>query len=333
MGMFLRAAFGALMFTATSAGAQQATVNGVQQNVKLSGGTGIMGQKVVGDFHVGHLDGFKEAQRVAISVFTVAFPNENIFSANMHAKGGGFRFDAKSTMHTTLTGVDRPTMQRIADAAYQSFVADLTAAGFEVVGADELATLTPEWTTWAKQPNFAAGRFGSYVAPTGRSVYFLQADADKRDTSGQMGQMAAMFRTAERPQAFARSPYLAYNGKLGIIAVRLVVDYGVYSSSGQSGKVRAGSTTGFLPGVTVQSGSLIDTGSILLYWRPASGGFPALAALAVPIRSEAPFGELVDGDGKVDYTVRADAAKFEAAALGVVKDADAKMVAVMAGAR
>ena len=323
----------ALLALTDSAGAQQATVNGVQQDVKLNGGSGVMGQKAVGDFHVGHLDGFKEAKRVGISVFTVAFPDENVFSANMHNKGGGFVFSAKSTMHTTLTGVDRATRQRITDAAYAAFVADLTAAGFDVVGPDELTALTPEWSTWTKQPNFAQGRFGSYVAPTGRAVYFLQADTDKRDTSGQMGQMSTIFRTAERPQAHSRSAYLAYNGKLGIIAARLVVDYGVYSSSGESRKVRAGSSTGFLAGATVQSGSLLDSGTILEYWRPQSGGFPAFAALAVPVYSAAPIGDVIDGAGAVDYTVRADPAKFESAALAVVKDADAKLVALMAGAR
>ena len=324
---------GAALCIASAATAQQATVNGVVQDVKLSGGTGVMGQKAVGDFHVSHLDGFKDSGRVAISVFNVAFPDDNVFSANMHNKGGGFRFDAKSTMHTTMSGVDRDTRQRIADAAYAAFVADLKAAGIDVIDAAGLAALTPEYATWTSQPNFATGRFGSYVAPTGRAVYFLQADADKRDVSGQLGQMGTIFRTAERPQAFARSAYLAYNGKIGIIAVRLVVDYGVYSSSGQSKKVRAGSTTGFLPGVTVQSGSLLDTGSIIEYWRPASGGFPALAALAVPVRSDAPFGEVVEGSGGIDYTVHADPAKFEAAALTVVRDADAKMVAVLVGAR
>lgn len=318
---------------AGAACAQQATVNGVQQKIRLSGGTGVMGQTAVGDFHVGHLDGFKGAHRVAISVFNVAFPDENRFSANMHNRGGGFSFSAKSTMHTTIDGVDRATRQRIADAAYADFVAELKTAGFDVVGPDELARLAPEYATWTAQPNFAQGRFGTYVAPTGRQVYFLTADTARRDTSGQLGQMATMFRAVDRPQAFTRSAYLAHDADIGIIAVTLVVDYGMYSSSGESRKVRAGSSTGFVPGATVQSGSLLDTGTIIDYWRPASGGFPAQAALVVPVYTPEPIGEIVDGNGDIDYAVHADPAKFEAAARSVANQAGGKMVALIAGAR
>ena len=121
----------ALAIGAASASAQQATDHGIASGVKLRGGTGVMGQIAVGDFQVGHQNGFKGAQRVAISVVNVAFPDENRFSANLHKKASGIRFSAGSTLRTTLTGVDQPTRQRIADAAYASFVAGLKAAGYD----------------------------------------------------------------------------------------------------------------------------------------------------------------------------------------------------------
>jgi hypothetical protein len=157
----------------------------------------------------------------------VAFPDSNSLTANMHAKNNIAVYHNSSTLHTALEGVDQATRQRIADAAYAGFVAELTQAGYEVVSPEELAHLAPEYTKWTSVPNFSAGRYGTYVAPTGRAVYLLQGDASKRDTSGKMGGFKSSFRVLDRPQAFTRSPYLAYDGKLGIIAVTLVVDYGV----------------------------------------------------------------------------------------------------------
>ena len=55
--------------------------------------------------------------------------------------------------------------------------------------------------------------------------------------------------------------------------------------------------------------------------------------LAVPVRSDAGIGTVVDGAGDVDYTLQADAPRFERAALDVVAQADAKLVATRAAAR
>ena len=105
------------------------------------------------------------------------------------------------------------------------------------------------------------------------------------------GQQAATFRVLDRPQAFARSPYIAYNGGIGVIAVTLVVDYGVYSSSGET-KHRGNAETGFKLGVTVAAGDVSDHGTMLQYWGPKSGGFPAAAYLQQPIRSDREFGTM-----------------------------------------
>ena len=306
--------------------------DGVTLDAKMyHGGGGPTGQTVVGDFMIQHSDGFKGANRVAISVFNVAFPGENSLTANMHAKNNIAVYHNSSTLHTALMGVDQATRQRIADAAYANFVDELKQAGYEVVGHDELARLTPEYATWTAAPNFSEGRYGVYVAPTGRAVYFLQGDTAKRDISGKKGQLLSPFRALDRPQAFTRSPYLAYDGKLGVLAVTLVIDYGVYSTTGETKKLKVEPKVDFLPGVTAQSGSFADTATLVEYWGPKSGGFAAIAVLAVPVRSDQSFAEVTGGNGEV--VVKADAAKFEQAALEVAHNANAKLVAAIAAQR
>jgi hypothetical protein len=319
--------------------------DGVTLDVKMyHGGGGPTGQKVVGDFMIQHCDEFKGAKRVAISVFNVAFPDENSLTASLHSKPRSFTsngyymsvttttsFNKTSTLHTALSGVDQATRQRIADAAYASFVEELQHAGYEVVPTEQLAKLAPEYLTWKAQPNFTKGRFGTYVAPTGRSVYFLQGDASKRDVSGKKAQLFLPFRAFDRPQAMTRSPYLAYDAKLGIIAVTLVIDYGVYSTTGETRKVHDEVKVEFEKSVAAQSGTFADTATVVQFWGPKSGGFAGIAVLAVPVRTDQPFGELTGGDGNV--VVNADAAKFEQAALEVVHHANTKLVGAMVGER
>ena len=305
---------------------------GVTLDVKLyHGGGGPTGQTVAGDFLIQHSDGFMGAKRVAISVFNVAFPDENALTANMHAHNNIAVYHNSSTLHTALQGVDQATRQRIADAAYASFVDELKQAGFEVVGHDELTRLTPEYATWTAAPNFIQGRYGAYVAPTGRAVYLLQGDTAKRDISGKKGQLLSPFRALDRPQAFTRSPYLAHDGNLGIIAVTLVIDYGVYSTTGETKKLKVEPKVDFLQGVTAQAGSFTDTATLVEYWGPKSGGFAAIAVLAAPVRSDQPFAEVTGGNGEV--VVKADAAKFEQAAVEVAHSASAKLVAAIAAQR
>jgi hypothetical protein len=328
---------GALIGTLISLAAPaQERVDGVIQK------RGWLGVPIASDeFAVVHDSEFKGARRVAISVFNVAFPSANEYTAN--TKGSsllGRTTSASASMSTTLSGVDQATRQRIADKAYALFIEQLEAAGYEVVDHVELARLAPEFSTWAALPNFAPGRFGAYVAPTGRVVRFLKGDSAKRDTSGFLGQQLTPFRALDNSQAFSRSPYIAHDAGIGIIAVTLVVDYGVYSSTGEKSRLYGSAGVAFKPGATIAAGSAIDHGTLIEYWGPNSGGFPAAAFLQKPVYSDREIGVTEGFDDNPDKgkavvvaDVVADPAKFEAAADEVVTIGIAKLVGVMAAAK
>jgi hypothetical protein len=311
--------------------ASQVRVNGAIQE------HGFLGRAIPpAEVAIVHGSEFKGARKVAISVFDVAFAHENHFTANSHGHQllGGLSSSARSSMSTTMSGVDHATQQRIADRAYAMFVDQLKAAGYEVVDQAELGRRAPEFAQWEALPNFSEGRFGTYVAPTGQSLRFLQGDAAKRDTSGMFGQQTAAFRVLDTPLAFKRSPYIARDADLGIIAVTLVVDYGVYSSSGENNRLGAGARTGFLPGVAIAAGNVADHGTLLEYWGTHSGGFPAYALVQQPIRSERPFGAQQDvSHSALDAAIVADPKLYEAAANEVIDQASLKLVSVMAAGR
>ncbi len=305
---------------------------------------GFLGQKValepMATYHAGE---FKGAHRVAISSFAVAFPSDNNYHAasNIGAFDKLFDAGAKVKMRTSITGVDHATQQRVADKAYALFVAQLQAAGYEVVDRAGLIAAAPEYATWAAVPNFSAGRFGTYVAPTGQSLFWLQGDTDKRDTSGTFGNLGTALRGTESTVAFKRSPYIAHDGNLGILTVTLVVDYGVASSSGETGEFRA-ARANYEVGVNIAAGNLQDRGSMFQYWGPKSGGFPAIAVLQQPIRTDASIGEVSSIDlsqlKKKDrdfqnIQIKADPAKFEAAANEVVARVVPLFVATMSGSK
>ncbi len=287
---------------------------------------------------------FKGPKQIAISAFNVAFPAENHYAAVNEDRSflGKYTSSAKAYMDTAMTGVDQATQQRITDKAYALFVEQLTSARYEVIDHKELARLTPEYAKWDALPNFSQGRFGTYVAPTGRSLFFLQGDTAKRDTSGKFGVTTTAFRALDKPQAHSRSPYLAYDAKIGVLAVTIVVDYGVYSSSGRTGKLGGSASTGYKPGVTIATGNNLDSATVIKYWGANSGGFPGAAFLLKPVQSEREFAtftgmeareEKSEGVAVRDIKVTADPAKFAVAAEEVLAIAISKLVNAMVAER
>lgn len=323
------------MALAAAAVEAQEVVNGVVQNHNF------FGQSVQPDeIEIVHGSEFKGANKIAISVFEVAFPNENHYTANSrgHSVLGGTTTSASASVSTTMSGVDQATQQRITDKAFALFVEQLKAAGYEVVNQAELARLAPEFATWDALPNFSPGRFGVYVAPTGQGLRFLQGDAARRDTSGFFGQLNQTVRALDNPLAFSRSPYIARDGNIGVVAVTLVVDYGIYSSA-TSNRLFGSSKIDFKPGVTIAAGYVGDHATMLEYWGPRSGGFPAYAHLRKPVYSDRAFGTVDDardserGSAAIVSKLVADPEKFEIAADEVAAIAVPKLVGAMAAAR
>src|ERR1700712_341265 len=153
-------------------------------------------------------DQIKGAHRIGITVFNVSFPDEFKLEASSSGHSSALHMfgSNKSTMHTRLTGIDLAARQRIADAAYADFVAQLTSAGFEVLSPAALAAAAPEFAGWTSKPNGFQGRFGTYVAPTGMSLRLMPGDEAQR-TSGKGGMFAGTsvaFRGFDRPQAYQR---------------------------------------------------------------------------------------------------------------------------------
>jgi hypothetical protein len=109
-----------------------------------------------------------------------------------------------------------------------------------------------------------------------------------------------------------------------------VVDYGVYSSSGEKLHAFGGkASTSWRPGVAIAAGDAVDRGTALQYWGPKSGGFPAFALLQQPIRNDRPFAAA----GSTDFDIVADPKAFEAAADDATAAAAAALAGVMAQGR
>ena len=169
-------------------------------------------------------DQIKGAQRIGITVFNVAFPDEFKLVAKSHGASLNLISSRSSTMHTHLTGVDLAARQKIADEVYSDFVTQLRAAGFEVVDQRSLIAASPELASWAGQPSGAQGRFGTYVAPSGMQVRFMPGDTAQRATSGMFGQQMVAFRALDRTPAYIRSPNVARDANVTPLAVTKVVD-------------------------------------------------------------------------------------------------------------
>ena len=282
-------------------------------------------------------DQIKGAHRLGITVFNVSFPDEFTLQASSSGRSRGFGFTLtshnSSKMHTRLTGVDLTTRQQIADAAYADFVAQLTAAGFEVLTPAQLAAAAPEVTSWTSQPNGAQGRWGTYVAPTGMSVRFMPGDTGKR-TSGKGGMFAGMggaFRGFNLGQAYGRSPYVARDANVTVLAVQIVIDYGVYSTSGNRRGFGRRVSTGFEEGATVAAGTPGDEGTVVRVWNTHSGGFPTQITLQQPVISDADIGPATGGDG--EFQVTSTPETFVPAATDVVQRANGAIVQALVDRR
>ena len=273
-------------------------------------------------------DQIKGMKRVAISVFNVAFPDEFEIKAQSSGTLAGLGMHRSATLHTRLVGMDLATRQRIADAAYADFVAELKAAGFDVMDHAALVAAAPEIASWTSVPNGYQGRFGTYVAPTGMAVYPLSGDTKMRQTSGMFRQLNLAMNFAAASQAYKRSAYVARDANTYVLAVSLVVDYAAYSTSGDRRGFGKRVSAGFEKGATVAAGTLIDPATTVRVWNTHSGGFPTILTLQQPVISDADIGPDTGAPG--DWTITTTPQLFTAPATDVVQRANGALVAILA---
>jgi hypothetical protein len=123
-----------------------------------------------GTFGEQTVNAFPRNKRVAIAGFRVVFVVHNeayAISRGSYLPGGVETGSAKAKMEVDLKGVDEQTMQALANAAYERFVAQLKAAGREVVSHEEMKAA---WSTFdlAKSYDVNLGPLrGKAFAPAG----------------------------------------------------------------------------------------------------------------------------------------------------------------------
>lgn len=173
------------------------------------------------------LAALKGLKRMVISSFQVEFSVENTASAWASAMGKS-AVTAKSDV--LLTGVANPTFQKITDDMYDKLVADLTAAGIEVLPYEKLQA----------NENFLI--FKSRLHPTaekmttqdGKSLYFSPHDMPayflNNDKRLAMLSLLSVGMTATHPQNY--EPGIAKDLDAAVLRVRMVVDIAKQATSG-----------------------------------------------------------------------------------------------------
>jgi hypothetical protein len=276
-------------------------------------------------------DQIKGMQRVAISVFNVAFPDDFDVKVTSNGKAGSMMSHRSAEMHTNLVGMDLATRQSITNAAYADFINELKAAGFEVLNHTALVAAAPELSTWENLPSGTHGRYGTYVAPTGMSVNMMPGDtASDRVTTSAFSSLKLSF-NALRSQANSRSAYVARDANTYVLAVSMVVDYAVYSTSGNRIGFGKRVNVGFEKGANVAAGSLMNPATVVRVWNTHSGGFPTLLTLQQPVISDVDIGP--DSGSPGYWTVTTTPALFTPPATEVIQRANGAMVALLAEKR
>ena len=124
-------------------------------------------------------------RRVVIPQFRIEFQLRAEASASDgRYLGGGQHASASNSAYVHLKGVDDALLQRLTDAAYAAFVADLGAAGIEVVGPDKLAA-DAEYEPVLRvgkpsgEPLETKDSLSRFFAPSGGRVYQLLRRTDQ----------------------------------------------------------------------------------------------------------------------------------------------------------
>lgn len=178
-------------------------------------------------FWVNAADGARGVKKVIIPFFQVQF----VTDAQASASGAG---GAHSRTATRLEGPTPQQMQAVTDEVYAAFVADLTAAGLEVVSPEQARTFA------AYNDIMSAGKpsggdvkgmngvTSAFYAPTGMNYYFLPTGLP--DLAGG-GTMTAV---GNAPIIRKEADLMTQSGA-AVVGFRAVVDFATLSASDRRG--------------------------------------------------------------------------------------------------
>jgi hypothetical protein len=217
-------------------------------------------------------------RKLVIGSFTVAFASHHTRSARQEGALGG---STTQTVEFNLEGLDAATMQRVADAAYASFIDAAKAQGYEVVGREELVA-HPSFQAAAAAGKTsglvreAPGLKSHFFAPSGMAINgiglmplgsdYAPGAASNLGALGALTSVAGVIGSTAEAVSSAK-PLAAVSTAFGdatIVSVRLALFFA--EQKGEFGS-RAGAHTG----VAVRSklGLHVDAqNSMVTAWQP-----------------------------------------------------------------
>lgn len=209
--------------------------------------SGFMGLSTTEDVVVATPAAFKGVNKVQIGSFTVGFATYKTDSAK--AGGGlmGNGFGGKSTAKSTLVGVDDATMQKITDAVYKQFVADLQASGYTVV---DRASLVADagYAKLASAPNPYESSDGGLFGANSKTKFFAPTEfgGTIRPLAGEVPGIGSVFGIATNATTVANYAKASGNKVLSVV---YVIDFA--NSEGYGGTFRSTSSVEVGQGLTV----------------------------------------------------------------------------------
>lgn len=310
---------------------------------------GFMGLKKLAQVEVQTPAAFKAKKKIALANFTVGF---DIEKADSQKAGGGLMgngFGGKSSAYSKLVGVDNVTMSVITEAAYADFTKKLKAAGYDVVGPqDVLANEAFSGTKTYDNPLVATS--GGFMTAKNETRYFTPGVFGKnRSFMGSIPGETGGF--AFSNPASAATKYVAATG-VPVVYVTYKLTFA--NASGHGGWASSSSSVQVGQGLTMQAGV-----SRLGIIGGEGGTFStALGSMSLgqPLSSDKAFATVEDSTTGVNkgvqvatnvigliggvgtnstrnYTFNARPADYKAAAMDVVTQTNDSFIAKMTSLR
>ncbi|NVK73018.1 MAG: hypothetical protein HWE24_06010 [Oceanospirillaceae bacterium] len=212
---------------------------------------------------------------VYIAQFAVSFVTKDSGSSKStspmirHSSGSEY---AQSVLKAHLTGVPNSTFQKIADEAYNDFVADLTAKGFNVKPVSDLQKLKP-WKKLDPLPvPYTPSGVSSFMKNSSQDeVTFSASSLNLFSVPDQVGQVKPMpYAFSELAEA-AGAPVFAINYKVHFAYFDKDTDYEV--NYFKDVPLNGGPSSTLSASVTLGQGIQVTTGSAAQFLVDSGGTF------------------------------------------------------------